>query len=144
MPLSDTATTTSSQSGRIDEIGPVVNVYRSLVNHRDYIVYFHPFIKSEINLKTAEKMRENPRTALCKVLHQKGDAGDRIIAHDQQCDYQIVRPQESPDAIILKRIRPRIFSTFPLSTEPPKCERGLIPSTIGLNLLRKAILYSWS
>ena len=63
-----------------DQIGKVVNIFRSTVHPDDRIICYAPFIKFELNIRTADNLSSSWKTGTSKILYQKNDLGNRIVA----------------------------------------------------------------
>ncbi|MBN1647615.1 MAG: aminoglycoside 6-adenylyltransferase [Spirochaetales bacterium] len=64
---------------KADLVAPVIIHYQSTANSVDRIIYYRPFIKFELNIRTAEVLSNGPKNARCKILFETDDAGKKII-----------------------------------------------------------------
>ena len=70
--------------GKMDQIGRVINIFNSTANSKDKIIYFFPFLKFELNMRTTDNLSRSRKNANSKVLFEKDDIGKKIINNAQE------------------------------------------------------------
>lgn len=64
---------------RTDQIGQVVNIFNSTANSKDKIIYFFPFIKFELNMRTVDELPKSRKNSESRILYERSDSGAKII-----------------------------------------------------------------
>lgn len=64
----------------LSDIGNPLHWYRSMVNQRDLLVYFSPWVMVEFIVRTGEQSRSNWKTAPSKVLFDRSSVGEQLTS----------------------------------------------------------------
>lgn len=64
---------------RINEIGDVIHSFSSTFNPKDAIVYFKPFVKFEMGIKSIDAASESWKSPSCKLLFDRNGLGRKAM-----------------------------------------------------------------
>jgi hypothetical protein len=75
--------------GELERIGTVIHYFTSTASQEDYIIYFRPFVKFELNVKTCEQAGEAWRTSVGKILFDRRGRVRQVLEEAERIDFSI-------------------------------------------------------
>ncbi len=74
---------------RLDRIGEMIHFFTSTAFHEDKIIYFKPFVKFELNVRTCKQAAEDWRTSAGKVLFDRGGSIGEVVEAASEIAFSI-------------------------------------------------------
>lgn len=78
----------------LSEIGRVIHIYFSTVNMKDLIIYFTPYIKFELFIRSFDYLKKSWKIASSKILYDKAGWGKIVLTETAKNIFKIENFQE--------------------------------------------------
>lgn len=74
---------------KLHEIGSPVGYFYNTVNQKDLIIYFHPFIKYELTIRSLESMRNRRNLSKAKILYDPKGFVSKLVEESFHIQFQL-------------------------------------------------------
>lgn len=86
---SDSPAISSRFMDELDRIGEMIHFFTSTAFHEDKIIYFRPYVKFELNVRTCKEAEEDWRTSVGKVLFDRRGRVMEAVAAASEITFSI-------------------------------------------------------
>jgi len=85
----DSAGISGKFMSELDRIGEMIHFFTSTAFHEDRIIYFRPFVKFELNVRTCKQVGEDWRTSAGEVLFDRRGRLGEVVAAASEITFSI-------------------------------------------------------
>lgn len=75
---------------KLHEIGSPVGYFYNTINQRDLIIYFHPFVKYELTIRSLQSMRNRRNFTKAKILYDPKGLVTKLVKESDHIQFQLM------------------------------------------------------